>query len=167
MRKKFGKIVSGFFIILSVFLLIYSANDAYYWIQKDTVHIPVAEASQYIESRLTDDESIMVLCPSGLFSVYVVKFYFDMNDFTEEKLWEYPEKPVDVYKTFFNETELIENCEILHVKYLMLYEYGDMKFFESELTSNNILEIILDTGSFSIEKEIGSFPHRIFILRFP
>ncbi|MGD2066205.1 MAG: hypothetical protein PVI43_03435, partial [Candidatus Bathyarchaeota archaeon] len=161
------KIISVFFIALSVFLLIYSANDAYYWINKDTVHIPVAEASQHVTHQLTADESIMVLCPSGLFSVYVVKFYFGMNDFTAEKLWEYPEKPVDVYKTLFNETELIEYCEILHIKYLMLYEYGDMTFFQSELTSNNILEIMLNTGSFSVEKEFGSFPHRIFVLRFP
>ncbi len=167
LRNKFDKIISVFFIVLSVFLLIYSANDAYYWINKDTVHIPVAEASEYIKDRLTADEAIMVLCPSGLFSEYVVKFYFGINDFTDEKLWDYPEKPVDVYKTLFNETELIEYCEILNIKYLMLYEYGDMKFFQSELTSNNILEIILNTGSFSVEKEFGSFPHRIFILRFP
>lgn len=165
--KNFGKIISVFFIVLSVFLLIYSANDAYYWINNDTVHIPVAEASQHIESRLTDDEAIMVLCPSGLFSVYVVRFYFGMNDFADEKLWDYPEEPVDVYKTLFNETELIEYCEILNIKYLMLYEYGDMKFFQSEMTSNNILEIIINTGSFSVEKEFGSYPHRIYILQFP
>jgi len=166
-RKKFGKIISVFFIVLSVSLLIYSANDAYYWIKKDTVHIPIAEASQYIEYRLTADEAVMVLCPSGLFGKYVVRFYFDINDSADEKLWQYPEKPVDVYKTLFNETELIEYCEILHIKYLMLYEYGDLKFFQSELTSNNILEIILNTGSFSVAKEFGSSPHRIFILQFP
>jgi hypothetical protein len=109
----------------------------------------------------------MVLCPSGLFGEYVVRFYFDINDSADEKLWQYPEKPVDVYKTLFNETELIEYCEILHIKYLMLYEYGDLKFFQSELTSNNILEIILNTGSFIVAKEFGSSPHRIFILQFP
>jgi len=90
-----------------------------------------------------------------------------VNGFMEEKFWEYPEKPVDVYTPVFNEAELVEYCESLHIGYLMLYEYGDMKFFQSELTSNSVLEIVLNTGSFSVEKEFGSSPHQIFVLRFP
>jgi len=165
--KKFGKVVSVFFLFLLVFLLFVSANDAFYWIEKDTVHIPVDEASQYIIGRLRADEEIMVLCPSGLLSLDVVRFYFGVNGFMEEKFWEYPEKPVDVYTPVFNEAELVEYCESLHIGYLMLYEYGDMKFFQSELTSNSVLEIVLNTGSFSVEKEFGSSPHQIFVLRFP
>jgi len=166
LKKNLGKIVSVFFIVLLVFLIIYSSHDAYYWIKNDTVHIPVAEATQYVNNRLTSNETVMVLCPSGLFSVGVVRFYLDIPDFTGEKLWQYPEKAVDAYTPLFNETTLIERCKALHVKYLLSYEYGDLAFFQSELRSEDVLETMLDTDRFVVEMEFGTFPHRIFILQF-
>ena len=165
-KKNISKIVAIFFIFLLAFLLIYSSNDAYYWIKKDQVHIPVDEASQYLTERLTSNETIAVLCASNLFNTKVMKFYLDMYGFPDQRLWQYPEKAVDAYTLLFNETTLIEHSEALHVKYLLLYEYGNITFFQSEWRAHNLLETLLNTDRFIVEEELGNFPRRIFIMRF-
>jgi hypothetical protein len=96
----------------------------------------------------------------------MVEFYLLMSNPNQEQPIQYPELPVDAYMSLFNFTWLIENSEELNVKYLMLYEYGNITFFQSELKSQNILETMLGTGNFRLETNFGSFPRRVFIIRF-
>lgn len=96
----------------------------------------------------------------------MVEFYLLMSNPNQEQPIQYPELPVDAYMPLFNCTWLIENSEELNVKYLMLYEYGNITFFQSELKSQNILETMLGTENFSLERNFGSFPRRVFIIRF-
>lgn len=63
-------------------------------------------------------------------------------------------------------TSLIEQSKALNVNYLMIFEHCNNTFFESELTSQQLLDMILNTKRFNAEKENRNFTFRIFIIRF-
>ena len=96
----------------------------------------------------------------------MVKFYLQIHDPGERELLTYPADAVDAYTPVFNGTWLIERCEALNVKYLLLYEHGNVTYYQSDWKSYDVLDMILDTGSFTLETEFGSYPRHIFILRF-
>jgi len=152
-----------FFVVASV---LYSSLNAYSWVEKDHFHVPVEEASQYVAKRSASNEAIIVLCASNFFNIDMMKFCLQIYDPNQRALWQYPELPVDAYTPFFNETTLIERSEALDVKYLLLYEYGNVTFFQSEWRASNVLEVLLNTNRFAVDTEIGTFPRRIFIMRF-
>ncbi len=109
----------------------------------------------------------MVLFTENYFNVGAVKFFLLTSEQGERLLWDYPEeKPVDVYKPVFDEAWLIEQCEALDVKFLLLYEHGDMTYFESDWKSIDALEAMLDSGSFTLEKKFGAYPRQIFVIRY-
>jgi 4-amino-4-deoxy-L-arabinose transferase-like glycosyltransferase len=165
-KKNVIKIAAAVFVLLTSVSVIYSSWEAYVWLKFDHVNIPIGEATQYVAERATLDEEIVVLCGGNYFSVDMVEFYLLISNPNREQPMQYPELPVDAYMPTFNVTWLIETSETLHVKYLLLYEHGNITFFQSELTSHDVLETMLDTQNFVVEKEFGSFPRRIFILRF-
>jgi hypothetical protein len=146
--------------------VLYSSLNAYLWVEKDHFHVPVEEASQYVAKRSASNEAIIVLCASNFFNIDMMRFCLQIYDPNQRALWQYPELPVDAYTPFFNETTLIERSEALDVKYLLLYEYGNVTFFQSEWRAPNVLEVLLDTDRFAKDTEIGTFPRRIFIMRF-
>ena len=165
-KKNITKVATTVFMFLVVASVLYSSRDAYLWVERERVHVPVEEASQYVAKRSALNETIVVLCTSNFFGVDTVEFYLRAYDPNQRQPWYYPELPVDACMPLFNETTLIERSEALHVKYLLLYEYGNITFFQSELTSHDVLEIMHNTNRFIVEKEFGSFPRRIFIMRF-
>jgi hypothetical protein len=136
------------------------------WLETDQVYVPVEEACQYVAERTTLNEKIVVLCTVNYFSADMVKFYLLLSNPNQEQPMQYPERPVDAFTPFFNVTWLIESSETLNVKYLLLYEHGNITFFQSELTSNDVLETMLNTNRFDVKKKFGSFPRQIFVLRF-
>ena len=79
---------------------------------------------------------------------------------------QYPELPVDAYKPEFNYTELIEASEATNVKYLLLFEHGNITYYGSELRYSDVLDDMLETHRFTVERALGDSPRRIFILRF-
>ena len=160
------KVATTVFIFLVLASVLYSSRDAYLWIKKDHVYVPVEEASRYVVEQSTLNETVVVLCASNLFNVGMVKFYLRIYDPNQRALWQYPEFPVDAYTPLFNETTLIERSEALHVKYLLLYEYGNLTFFQSEWRAHDVLEVLLNTDRFAVDTELGTFPRRIFMMRF-
>jgi hypothetical protein len=160
------KIVSVVFIFLVAGSIIYSSRDYYLWIQRVYFHVPVGEASQYVAQQLDSNKTLAVLCPSNFLNLDMVKFYLQIYTSNQEALWQYPENAIDAYTPVFNVTKLIERSEVLNVKYLLLYQYGDLPYFESELTSHKVIEMLNNTGRFVIETKFGDNPNQIFILSF-
>ena len=165
-KMNITKVATTVFIFLVLASVLYSSRDAYLWVEKYQVYVPVEEASQYVAKRSALDETIIVLCPSNLFNMDMVKFYLRMYGPNQRAVWQYPEMPVDAYIPLFNVTELIERSEALNVKYLLLYEYGNIPFFQSELTFHEVFEMLHYTGRFVFEAEFGEHPRRIFIISF-
>ncbi|MCW4031132.1 MAG: glycosyltransferase family 39 protein [Candidatus Bathyarchaeota archaeon] len=165
-RMSISKIAAILFLLLLGVSFVYSWWDAYCWVEFDRAYIPIEEAAQYVIENSTSNETTVVLFTANFFSTEMVKFYLDLNDSGERELWPYPEKPADAYKPDFNLTFLIERCEASNVKLLLLYEHGNIEFYESHLRSHDVLGTMVDTDKFVFEKEIGTFPRRIFVLRF-
>ena len=165
-EKNVTKVAASVLVLLVSVSIIYSSWEAYVWVEFDQVNIPIGEASQYVVERVTLNEKIVVLCGGNYFSADMVEFYLLTYDPNQEQPMQYPELAVDAYKPSFNFTWLIESSETLNVKYLLLFEHGNITFYESELRSHDVLETMLDTNRFVVEKEFGSFPRRISILRF-
>ena len=159
-------VVTAVFVLLIGASLVHSWGDAYYWVEKDHVYIPLTEASRYVSENSAVNESVAVLFTGNYFSTDMVKFYLQTYDSDERELWTYPENPADAYKPTFNETLLIERCDASNVKYLLLYEHHDVTYFESDEKSYDVLDMMLNSGSFSKETEFGNYPRRIFIIRF-
>ena len=163
--KNLIKVAAACLVLLVSISLIYSSQEAYSWAKMDHVYIPVGEASQYVAERTTLDETIFALCPSNYFNADMIKFYLWINDPNREQPLQYPD-PVDAYKPDFNVTWLIETSETLNVRYLLLFETGNNTFYQSELTAQHVLAMMLDTNRFIVENQFGSFPRQIFIIRF-
>lgn len=160
------KIVSAVFIFLVATSIFYSSRDAYLWIQKEHFYVPIGEASQYVAKHSASNETLLALCVSNYFNLDMVKFYLQIYNPNQIALWQYPEMAIDAYTPIFNVTELIERSEALHVKYLLLYEYGDLQYFNSELTYNKVFEMLNNTDRFALETQVGDSPNRIFIISF-
>jgi hypothetical protein len=165
-RIDVNKIAAAIFVFFIGASVVFSLNDAYYWVEKEHVKIPIKEACQYLSENSAVNEPVIVLFTGNFFSTEMVKFYLRLYDSGERELWPYPENPVDAYKPVFNETYLIEQCEGSNVKYLLLYEHGNITYFESTWKSNDVQKMLLDSGSFSKEMEFGSYPRHIYIMRF-
>jgi hypothetical protein len=165
-KKSITKVGTAVFVFLLVASVLHSSLDAYSWVEKDHVHVHVEEASRYVAERSALNETVVVLCTSNFFRVDMVKFYLQIYNPNQRPPWQYPELPVDAYMPIFNETTLIERSEALHVRYLLLYEYGNITFFQSEWRANDVLEVLLNTDRFAVDAELGNFPRRIFIMRF-
>ncbi len=154
------------FVFLIGASFVNSWGDAYYWVEKDHVYIPLKQACRYVSANSAVNEPVIVLFTGNYFSTDMVKFYLKIYDSGERELWPYPENPADAYKPVFNETLLVEQCEASNVKYLLLYEHGNITYFESDWKSYDVLNMMLDSGSFSKETEFGSYPRRIYIMQF-
>jgi 4-amino-4-deoxy-L-arabinose transferase-like glycosyltransferase len=165
-RISLPKVAAAVFVVLIVVSAVYSLENAYYWVEKNHVHIPVKEASQYVSENSAPNETAVVLFPVNYFSPDAVNFYLLTYESGERELWEYPEDPADVYKPVFNEAVLIQQCKTLNAKFLLLYEHGDATYFQSDWKSGDVIDNLLNSGSFTLERMFGSYPHRIFIIRF-
>jgi 4-amino-4-deoxy-L-arabinose transferase-like glycosyltransferase len=165
-QKTLAKISAAILVLAVSVSVIYSSWEAYVWVEFDHVNIPIEEASQYVVERVTPNEKIVVLCGGNYFSADMVEFYLLKSDPDQEQPMQYPELAVDAYKPSFNFTWLIESSEESNVKYLLLFEHGNITYYESDLRSHDVLEAMLDTNRFVVEKNFGTFPRRIYILRF-
>ncbi len=160
------KVATVFLTVLLLISILYSSQVAYLWAKRYHFDVPVGEASRYVAERSEVTETVVVLCIVNFFSVDTVEFYLQLYNPGQRQPLSYPELAVDAYMLPFNVSELIEISEAWGVKYLLLYEHGNNTFFQSELTSQHVLDMLLDSGSFSKEAEFGSFPRRIYVIQF-
>ena len=165
-KKSVVKIAAAVLVLIVGLSVVYSSLQGYTWIKRDHVQVPIGDATQYVVEHTATDDEIVVLCGENFFGVDMVEFYLLTSDPNREQPMQYPEKPVDAYVVSFNVTWLIETSEESNVKYLLLYENGNVKFYESELTANKVLETMLETGRFAVEQTYGTAPRRIYVLAF-
>jgi hypothetical protein len=181
-RKRAVKIAAGLFTVFIAIAAFYSVSDAYYWVAKDQIQIPIEAATNYAATRLSENESIMVVCPFNLFSQDMVKFYLYADSTKHNDVWQYPELPVDTYTPNFDINEFVALCEERNVKYVFTYEFGgNVPYFNTTLSLMGVYQMFYDSGKFaylsdnaSIEGLIkeglipafGTNPRRIIILTF-
>ena len=165
-RKYLTKVAAAALAVFVGVSLVYSAWEAYLWVEFDHVNIPIDDASKYVVDHLTPDENIIILCAGNYFSADMVEYYLLVYDPNQEQPMQYPDLPVDAYMPEFNYTYLIETSEAINVKYLLLFEHGNITYYDSDLRYSDVLNAMLHTNRFTVEKELGTSPRRIFILRF-
>ena len=160
------KIAAAFFVLLIATSFIYSLMNAYYWVEKEHVQVRVKAASQYLSENSGADEAAVLLFPVNYFSPDAVNFYLLQYDSSQRVLLEYPKDPADVYTPVFNETVLIQQCESLNVKFLLLYENGNKTYYQSDMKAYDFLDLIVDSGSFLLETTFGSSPQQVYVIRY-
>ncbi|MCW4045613.1 MAG: glycosyltransferase family 39 protein [Candidatus Bathyarchaeota archaeon] len=169
-KKRAIKAAGVLFTVLLIISTYYSASDAYEWVARDQVKIDIESATNYAANRLSQNESIMLLCPFNLFSSDMVRFYLWVNGAKQNHVYQYPQLPVDTYTPSFNITELICLCKQHHVKYVFTYEFGGtVPYFNTSLNLQAIYILLYESGNFthiSDEATFGSNPRRIFVLTF-
>lgn len=166
-RKRVFKVVAGLFIFLTAASVFISAIDAYSWVAKNQISIPIEEATNYAVDRMSQNQSIMVVCPFNLFSKDMVKFYLNANESRNSQVWQYPDLPVDTYTPDFKVNDLIALCTEHNVKYVFLYEYGSTyQYFNTTLTLHDVYSMLYYSGRFTYQTSFGSDPRRIFIVTF-
>jgi len=166
-RKRFLKSASALLIILIATSVAYSSYNAYQMVERDQIHIPIEEATSYAIRNINENECVVVLAPFNLFNGDMVRFYLQAEEPRPNKVFQYPELPVDSFVPDFNVTTLVTTCREQNVKYLFLYEYGgEIRYFNSNLTAMEVYSQLMATGSFVEECRVGSFPRTITIFAF-
>jgi 4-amino-4-deoxy-L-arabinose transferase-like glycosyltransferase len=164
-KKRVVKIAAVCLIVFTGVAIIYSTVEAYRWVAKDEVYVPIREATHYAAERLNDNKSVMVVCPLNFFNRDMVRFYLGACESKQNQVWQYPDLPVDAYTPNFDVSKLIALCEEQNVKYLLLFEYGmTYPYFNSTLTPQAVYEMLNQCGKFTYQTSFGTYPCRIFIL---
>jgi hypothetical protein len=162
--------MAGLLIVFTLVGAYYSVSDAYSWVAKDQTQIPIEAATAYAAKRISENESIMVICAQNLFSQDMVRFYLYADGTKHNQVWQYPELPVDTYTPNFNITEFVKLCAQRNVKYIFTYEFGGtVPYFETTLNLHEIYIMLYNSGNFSQISDQASFginPRRIFVLTF-
>jgi 4-amino-4-deoxy-L-arabinose transferase-like glycosyltransferase len=180
-KKRLVHIAAGLLLAFTLVGAAYSVSDAYSWVAKDQIYIPVQEATDYAAAHLAPNESIMVMCAQNLFSMDMVRFYINAQG-KNNLVVQYPALPVDTYTPDFNITEFVQECRQNNVKYVFTYEFGgDVPYFNTTLSLMGVYEMLYESGKFQylsgnamIEDLVkqglipafGTNPRRIFILTF-
>ena len=181
-RKRAVKVAAGLFAVFLAVGVVLSVKDAYDEAAQYQIQIDIEGATKYASNGLSQNESIMVLCPFNLFSQDMVKFYLYADSTKHNQVWQYPELPVDTYTPNFDINEFIALCEERNVKYVFTYEFGgNVPYFNTTLSLMSVYQMFYDSGKFaylsdnaSIEELIkeglipafGTNPRRIIILTF-
>jgi predicted membrane-bound mannosyltransferase len=165
-RKNTAEFAAVVFIVLVLGAAAFSSWDAYLWAKAYHVRVPVEEASRYVAEQVGSNGTVAILCATSMFNIDMVKFGMKKHGFDQINLWQYPALPADVYKPNFNVTELIETAERQNITYLMLDEYGNLPYYNSELTYHKVYESLYNSGRFTFDSMFGEPKNRIFILSF-
>lgn len=172
-KKRFRKYVAASFLMLVIFSVVYSVWDSYMWLESEHFNFPVGDACQYVSDNSGVDETTVALFTTNFFSFEMMRFYLQLHDSGQRRLLAFPEDAVDVYQPlpnderfFFSLNKLINRFELMNVKYLILIEWERKFYFKSYYDSSDVLENLNSTGHFMLEKEFGTYPHRMFIIRF-
>ena len=166
-RRWAAKLAAGILVVLTSVGVFYSCSDAYSWVAKDQLQVPIEQASQYAAQNLSVNQSVVVVFPLNYLNEYMVWFYLNAQAPRENSVWQYPKLAVDSYTPDLNTTEFIDLCLQRDVKYVFLYENGgETSYFNTTLTSRDVYGILSDTGRFTPQVSFGTEPNRIFILSF-
>jgi predicted membrane-bound mannosyltransferase len=165
-RRNAAEFTAIIFVVLVLAAAAFSSWDSYLWAKAYHVSVPVEEASRYVAEQAGSNSTVAILCATSMFNIDMVKFGMIKHGFDDITLWQYPALPVDVYKPNFNLTELIETAEHRNITYFMLDEYGNLPYYDSELTYHKVYEGMYNSGRFVHETTFGVPKNEIFIISF-
>jgi hypothetical protein len=166
-RRSLARLAAALLIAVTAIGIFYSCADAYYWVKKDQIQVPVEQATAYAAQSLSPNQSIVVACPLNLFNKDMVWFYLNAKNPSPNQVWQYPELAVDSYTPNFNTTEFISLCQQRNVKYVFLYENrGTSSYFGTALTEQDVYNLLNGTIRFTLQVSLGTAPYRVFILSF-
>ena len=160
------KIAAVGLVILLGASFFFSWRNAYTWVAQDNVHIPIDEAAQYVIANSASDEAVCVLFIGNFFNTEMVKYYLLLHNSADREIWRYPLGAIDSFRPVLNQTFLIERCEASNVKYLLLYEYGNITYFDSDWKSYDVFDMLTSSDRFTFETQFGTYPRRVTIIRF-
>jgi len=168
-RKWVTKLAAASLVAFSVIGVFYSCFDAYSWVARDQLQLPIEQATDYAARALSQNQTLMVACPLNRFTQTMLWFY--LNDKTpnsnQNRTLQYPQQAVDAYTPNFNTTECIALCQQNNVKYVLLFEYGGTTpYFNSTLTESEVYSMLNATSRFILQATFGTIPNRIFVFSF-
>jgi hypothetical protein len=140
---------------------------------RDQIHIPIDEATNYLASHLSQNQSAVIVCASNLLDQDMFRFYLPAN-MSKDQIWQYPDLAVDAFTPNFNITEFVGLCQQRNVKYIILFDYGPhTQFFNTTLDYTQVETMIYNTHRFGDPLDqpfFGYFSnnkgYRLFLVRF-
>jgi 4-amino-4-deoxy-L-arabinose transferase-like glycosyltransferase len=166
-RRGLAKFAAAMLIVFTITGVSYSSYNAYSWMERDQIQAPIEEATAYAAQDLSQNQSLMVVCPLNYFNKAMVWFYLNAETIHQNNVTQYPKFAVDAYVPDFNVTELIDLCEGNNTRYVLLYEYETPRtYYDSTLTAQQVYDILISTGRFTLQASIGTDPRRIFVMSF-
>jgi 4-amino-4-deoxy-L-arabinose transferase-like glycosyltransferase len=166
-KRTLAKTAAVLLIAFTAIGFFFSASDAYSWVAKDQLQVPLDQAAAYAIPQLGTEGAVMVVCPMNLISQDMVWFHLNSPCVSQNQVYQYPELAVDSFTPNLNMTELEALCQSRGVKCLFLYENGEgNRFFQSELTSQKVFDMLNTTQGFTYEASVGTAPYRVFIFSF-
>jgi hypothetical protein len=165
-RKRIAKFAAGVLAAIVFVGIFYSIADNFYWTKSDQFQVPIQEATIYAAQTLNPNQSLAVVCPLNLINDDMVWFYLNLQAPSESRVWQYPQQASDAYTPNFNVTEFMNLCQRNNTKYVLIYENNKNRYFESDLTPDDIITILNTTGRFAIQLTFGFAPKRIFVFSF-
>jgi hypothetical protein len=79
------------------------------------------------------------------------------------QIWQYPELAADAYPPDFNVSQFVNLCQQHNTKYILIYEFGDLQYFSSALTEQEVCCSLNQTNQFILQATFGNQPNRIFV----
>ncbi len=166
LRRGSIKLGAAGLIALSVGAVAVSCADDAVWIGQYSVEVPVEQASVYVRDHIGVNQTLVVACAVNHFSKYMVMFYFSIKDSSRsfnDTCQTYPNYAMDSFNPGFNVTALSELCSQNNTAYVMLYEYGGLRYFQSDLTALKVANMLNQTGAYRLEQTFGEQPNRLFV----
>ncbi len=162
-QKMLLKIVAAMLVALSVSSIVLSGVDAFQWISKDQINIPMKDAVDYVSAKMEKDDSLLIVCPYELFSKGIASFYFQIKN-NENRVFQYPDLPVDTFTPNFSIDSLMYGCQEKNVKYILVSQYQlEFHFFNSTLTPQEVTEAIFRSGKLTYQTSIGKGQSEILV----
>jgi hypothetical protein len=166
LTKKFGsKIIAGLLVALVATGVFISCVNAYNWQVQNQFKVPVEQAAYYAAQNLNQNQSVVVACAVNSFNEYMVWYYMYLKNPSQNynQILQYPELAADAYPPDFNVSQLVNLCQQHNVKYVLIYEFGDLQYFGSTLTEQKVCGNLNQTDQFTLEATFGNQPNRIFV----
>jgi type IV secretory pathway VirB2 component (pilin) len=166
--RKYGAKIAAVLLIAFVGAgLLFSCVDAYNWQVRDEIVVPIEQATRYAAQDLGANQTVAVVCSVNHFSKYMVQFYLDVQTGRNlNQTWQYPFNAADSFTPNFDVDEFTGICQRLDAKYVMLYEYGNLNYYNTELNQQTIQNLLTQTGNFTLTEIFGDSPNRIFVFSY-
>ena len=169
LSRKWGtKLAAAILIAFTATSVYFSCSDAYVWVNANQFQVPVDQATYYAAQNLDQNQTIVVACPTNRFTMFMVWFYLNIKnpDQNYNQTWQYPQLAADAYTPDFNTNAFIALCQDRNAKYVLLYEYGWLQYFNSTITEKDVYNMLNQTGRFTLQNSFGAWPNRIFVFSF-